>query len=49
MRRARLVEYHAETAPLIAYYEGTGKVKNIDGMAAIDQVTAAIAGALDGG
>lgn len=46
--RARLVEYHAETAPLIAFYQGTGKLKNIDGMADIDDVTAAIARALDG-
>lgn len=46
--RARLVEYHAETAPLIAYYAGTGKLKNVDGMADIADVTAAISAALDG-
>ena len=46
--RARLVEYHAETAPLIAYYDGKGKVKNVDGMALIGDVTAAIKTALDG-
>ena len=46
--RARLVEYHAETAPLIAYYEATGKLKNVDGMADINDVTAAIKAALDG-
>lgn len=46
--RARLVEYHAETAPLIAYYETTGKLKNVDGMADINDVTSAIETALDG-
>ena len=45
--RARLVEYHAETAPLIAYYQGGGKLKNIDGMAPIAEVTSAIKAALD--
>jgi len=44
---ARLKEYHAETAPLIAYYAATGKLKSVDGMAAIDAVTEAIASALD--
>jgi adenylate kinase len=46
--RARLVEYHAETAPLIAYYARTGKLKSVDGMAEIGAVTAAIGAALDG-
>lgn len=46
--RARLVEYHAETAPLISYYAGSGKIKDIDGMADISAVTAAIKAALGG-
>ena len=46
--RARLVAYHADTAPLIAYYQGSGKLKNIDGMARIDEVTGAIDQALSG-
>lgn len=46
--RARLVEYHAETAPLIAYYRAAGALIDVDGMAPIDEVTAAIAAALDG-
>jgi adenylate kinase len=46
--RARLVEYHAETAPLIAYYGRTGKLKSVDGMAEIGAVTAAIGAALGG-
>jgi adenylate kinase len=45
---ARLKEYHAETAPLIDYYAGSGKLKAVDGMADIDAVTHQIAAALDG-
>lgn len=45
----RLAEYNEETAPLIAYYKATGLLKSVDGMAAIDDVTAAIAVAIDGG
>ncbi len=45
---ARLKEYHAETAPLIAYYQATGKLKAVDGMADIGEVTRSIAAALDG-
>ena len=37
--RARLDAYHAETEPLIDYYERAGKLKRIDGMAPIEQVT----------
>lgn len=40
--RSRLMAYHADTAPLIDYYSGTGKLKTVDGMAAIDDVAAAI-------
>ena len=40
--RARLGAYHAETAPLIAYYERAGKLKSVDGMADIDEVFAQI-------
>jgi adenylate kinase len=46
--RARLLEYHAETAPLIGYYDKTGKLRNVDGMAEIATVTAAIAAVLGG-
>lgn len=46
--RSRLEAYHADTAPLIAYYQGTGKLKTVDGMADIDDVTASIAAALNG-
>ncbi len=44
---ARLEAYHADTAPLITYYKDTGKLKRVDGMAPIGEVTAAIKEALD--
>ena len=44
--RARLEAYHADTAPLIAYYQGTGKLRIVDGMADIDAVAASISAAL---
>lgn len=42
----RLQEYRQKTAPLTAYYKGTGELKTIDGMADIDTVTAEIEGIL---
>lgn len=42
----RLAAYRAQTAPLVAHYAGTGMLKTIDGMASIDEVTAAIGRAL---
>jgi len=47
--RQRLQAYHAQTEPLIAYYERQGKLKTVDGMADIKEVHQAIARALDGG
>ncbi len=44
--KKRLAVYHAETAPLIEYYRGTGKLKTIDGSVPIDDVTAAISAVL---
>lgn len=41
--RKRLVAYHDQTAPLSAYYRSKGLHKATDGMAPIDDVTAAIA------
>jgi len=38
----RLAAYRAQTAPLVDYYAGRGVLRSVDGMAAIDQVTAAI-------
>ncbi len=40
--KKRLAAYHAQTAPLSAYYKSKGSLKTTDGMASIDQVTAAI-------
>ncbi|MEM9637231.1 MAG: adenylate kinase [Pseudomonadota bacterium] len=34
----RLSAYHAQTAPLIAYYEDAGSLTRIDAMGAIDQI-----------
>ncbi len=36
---ARLVEYHAQTAPLLPYYRKKRKLRTIDAMAPIDEVT----------
>ncbi len=44
--RTRLAAYHADTAPLIEYYRGVGKLKTVDGMAGIGEVTRAIRDAL---
>lgn len=39
---ARLAAYHAQTAPLLPYYEGRGILRSVDGMADIGAVTEAI-------
>jgi adenylate kinase len=41
--KKRLTAYHAQTAPLSAYYRRKGTLKSADGMAPIDTVSAAIA------
>jgi len=41
--KGRLSAYRAQTAPLAGYYAGNGMLKSVDGMAAIDEVTAEIA------
>lgn len=46
--RARLKAYHAQTEPLIGYYEGQGKVRAVDGMADIEAVQKEIDQALEG-
>jgi adenylate kinase len=40
--KKRLDEYRQKTAPLSAYYAGTGELRTIDGMADIDVVTAEV-------
>ena len=46
--RKRLEVYYKSTAPLLGYYGGQGKLKSLDGMAPIGEVTAQIAAILDG-
>jgi adenylate kinase len=46
--RDRLGVYNKQTAPLVAYYGGSGKLKTIDGMADIDTVTRQIENLLKG-
>jgi adenylate kinase len=45
--KVRLDAYNTQTAPLLPYYEGQGKLTEVDGMGSIDQVAAAIDRALD--
>jgi adenylate kinase len=40
--RTRMDEYRAKTAPILPRYEARGIVSRVDGMAAIDEVAAAI-------
>jgi adenylate kinase len=40
--KKRLDEYRQKTAPLSAYYEGTGELRAVDGMAPMDVVTSEI-------
>ena len=40
--RTRMAEYRAKTAPILPIYEARGIVSHIDGMAPMDDVTAAI-------
>jgi adenylate kinase len=45
--RERLLVYYRDTSPLIGYYFAKGNLRTVDGMAPIEEVTAAIAGAID--
>ena len=40
--RTRMAEYRAKTAPILPYYEERGLVRQVDGMAPIEDVTGAI-------
>jgi adenylate kinase len=44
--KKRLATYKAETAPVLPYYARQGKVRKVDGMKPIDEVTAQIEAAL---
>ena len=46
--RKRLHAYREQTAPVSAHYADSGKLKSVDGMQPIDQVTRSIQGALGG-
>lgn len=46
--KVRLSAYNDQTAPLLPYYQDHGKLVEVDGMGSIDEVAAAIDGALDG-
>lgn len=45
--RKRLNVYQEQTAPLVSYYRDKGLLKAVDGMAPVDQVTAAIKAAIE--
>jgi adenylate kinase len=45
--RTRMNEYRAKTAPILPFYDARGLVERIDGMAAMDVVSAEIAEILD--
>lgn len=38
----RLTEYHTQTAPLIAYYDGKGVLMSLDAMGEIDEIAASL-------
>lgn len=40
--RTRMAEYRGKTEPIIPYYEAKGILRRVDGMAAMDEVTASI-------
>jgi adenylate kinase len=43
---ARLAAYHRQTAPLLPYYGAQGKLRAVDGMAAMDEVSRQISAIL---
>jgi adenylate kinase len=44
--RRRLVVYREQTAPLIEYYRGLGRLREVDGLGSMDEVHAALVAAL---
>ncbi len=45
--KKRLEVYRRDTAPLLEFYRGQGKIETVDGMAPVEAVTKAIAAAID--
>ena len=45
--KKRLAVYHSETAPLIDYYQGRGKLRSVEGVGEIEDIAASIRQALD--
>lgn len=45
--RERLKAYHAQTAPIIDYYDSRGLLRRVDGMEPIDNVTSQLKAAID--
>jgi adenylate kinase len=46
--RTRMAEYRAKTEPILPYYAAKGLVRQVDGMAPVDEVAAQIDAVLDG-
>lgn len=46
--KVRLLAYYKQTSPLVGYYHAKGLLRRVDGLAAIEDVAAAIAAVLDG-
>ena len=46
--RTRMAEYRAKTAPILPFYEEKGLVRQVNGMASVEEVAAAIDMILDG-
>jgi adenylate kinase len=46
--KVRLAAYNAQTAPLLPHYTAQGKLKEVDGMASIEEVARQIDAVLDG-
>ncbi|MFT5796339.1 MAG: adenylate kinase [Candidatus Azotimanducaceae bacterium] len=44
----RLIAYHAQTAPLISYYEGKGALQRVDAMGPIDAIGASLSNVVQG-
>ena len=45
--RTRMAEYRAKTAPILPFYRDKGLVRQVDGMASVEEVAAAIDAVLD--